>query len=111
MKHNYININKYIDKNYITLTEKKMQREQNTIGFFSQFGKTLELFYNWTIIDYPEQKDFHYQYKNKAKNNESLLVSLKHYNYLNAYTKNMLDKKIAYYNSMDYKVKKEINSP
>lgn len=87
-----------------------MQREQNTIGVLSQIGKTFEIIYNWTIFNYPEQKDYHFQYNNKNKQNNSTLRNADIYSYLNTYTKNMLDKKIAYYNSTDYKVKKILKS-
>jgi hypothetical protein len=81
-----------------------MHREQHTIGFFSQFGKTLETFYNWIIFEYPEQKNYHFQYQN---NHPKLHKPNTHIqSYLNTYTKNILNKKIAYYASSDYIVYK-----
>lgn len=83
-----------------------MQREQNTIGFLSQIGKTLELFINLTTFDYPEQKSY-YQIKNLKEVNKRNIDMQR---YLNNYTKNILDKKIAYYASNDYKVRKLLYS-
>jgi len=83
-----------------------MQREQNTIGFLSQFGKTLEFFFNWMIFDYPQQKTNYFEYKNGIQQHQTNGMKA----YLNTYTQNMLNKKIAYYKSLDYTVYKCLQS-
>lgn len=82
-----------------------MQYEQRTVGVMSQFQKTIELFFNWKVFEYPEQTYYHFQNTNQ---NHKIDHHYQMQHYLNTYTKNMLDKKIAYYASMDYKVHKTL---